>query len=201
VVPNSVLVPAESPPPSGVDRVVYLGRLTGPRGALEMISLGRILGPQIRVELIGPADPDVGPAIAEAHRQGWIYHHGFVPNAAALRLLGGALAGLALLHDQPNYHTSRPTKVMEYMALGVPVVTTPNQASADLVQRYDCGTLVPYQDPQAAARALLALRDDPRTRQRFGDNGRAGAVRDLDWRVDGARFARLLSEWAAAHPR
>jgi glycosyltransferase involved in cell wall biosynthesis len=198
VVPNSVIVPTDPPPPAGTDRVVYLGRLTGPRGALEMIELGRRLGPDITVELIGPADSDVADPIADAHRRGWVRHHGFVPNREALGLLRGALAGLALLHDEPNYATSRPTKVMEYMAFGVPVVTTPNAASAELVRQYSSGLVVPFTDPEAAAEAVLSLRSDSTLRHRLGEAGRAGAVRDLDWRDDGRRFSELLSTWGLA---
>jgi glycosyltransferase involved in cell wall biosynthesis len=195
VVPNSVIVPTDPPPPAGTDRVVYLGRLTEPRGALEMIELGRRLSPEVTVELIGPADSDVADPIADAHRRGWVYHHGFVPNREALGLLRGALAGLALLHDEPNYATSRPTKVMEYMAFGVPVVTTPNAASAELVRRYSSGVVVPFEDPEAAAGAVLSLRANPDARRRLGESGRAGAVRDLDWRDDGRAFTELLSDW------
>ena len=83
----------------------------------------------------------------QAHERGWVRYHGFVPNREALGLLRGALAGLALLHDEPNYATSRPTKVMEYMAFGVPVVTTLNAASAELVRHYNSGVVVPFDDP------------------------------------------------------
>ena len=197
VVPNSVLVPDRAPPPAGTDRVVYLGRLTGPRGTLEMIELGRRLAPGISVELIGPADADVSGALARAHRRGWVRHHGFVPNREALGLLGGALAGLALLRDEPNYATSRPTKVMEYMAFGVPVVTTPNAASKERVDRYGSGVVVPFEDPEAAAAAVLELRADPALREKLSRAGRAGAVRDLDWRDDGRRFGELIRSWAA----
>ncbi len=198
VVPNSVIVPVDPPPPAGTDRVVYLGRLTGPRGALDMIELGRRLAPDVTVDLIGPADADVSKAVAEAHRRGWVRHHGFVPNRDALGLLRGALAGLALLHDEPNYATSRPTKVMEYMAFGVPVVTTPNAASAELVRHYDSGIVVPFEDPAAAVEAVLSLRRDPARRQALGNSGRAGAVRDLDWRTDGRDFGELLRVWGLA---
>jgi glycosyltransferase involved in cell wall biosynthesis len=201
VVPNSVIVPSDPPPPSGDNRVVYLGRLTEPRGALEMIELGRRLAPEVTLDLIGPTDSDVSSAVAEAHRRGWVRHHGFVPNREALSLLGGALAGLALLHDEPNYATSRPTKVMEYMAFGVPVVTTPNAASAELVRHYDSGLVVPFEDVDAAVEAVLSLRDDPERRQRMANAGRAGAVRDLDWRADGQRFGELLRDWGLPAPR
>jgi glycosyltransferase involved in cell wall biosynthesis len=199
VVPNSAMLPAAPPPPAGRDRVVYLGRLTAPRGTVEMLELGRRLAASsVRLELIGPTDPDVAGAVAEAVDRGWVTHHGFVPNSTALSLLRGALAGLALLHDEPNYAASRPTKVMEYMGFGVPVVTTPNAASAELVRRYGSGLVVPFGDVGSAARAVLSLRDDESLRLRLGASGRAAALRDLDWRADGDRFATLLKAWAAA---
>lgn len=196
VVPNSVIVPAADPPPPGTDRALYVGRLTRARGALDMIELGRLLEGQVRIELVGTADPDVKAQVREAHERGWIVYHGFLPNSSALALLDGALAGLSLLHDQPNYAHSRPTKAMEYMAHGVPVVTTPNAVSVQLVERYGCGVVVPFEDPDAAAKTLLELKADDGRRCALGAAGRAAALRDLDWSRDGERFSAILRDWA-----
>lgn len=65
----------------------------------------------------GAADAQTRPLLAAA-RDGVIELTGFVPNDVATRRLRGALAGLSLLHDQPNYRHSMPTKVLEYMAYG-----------------------------------------------------------------------------------
>ena len=70
-------------------------------------------------------------------------------------MLDGALAGLSLLHDEPNFRHSMPTKVVEYMARGVPVVTTPLPAAAELARGHECGFVVPFGDPVAAAAAVL----------------------------------------------
>jgi glycosyltransferase involved in cell wall biosynthesis len=201
VVPNSVLVPRDIPPPPGDERVVYLGRLTRPRGAAELVELGRLLAGKVRVELIGPADPDCAGLIVDAQERGWVHHHGFVPNTQALALLDGALAGLSLLHDEPNYAHSRPTKAMEYMAHGIPVITTPNPVSVELVERHGCGIVVPFDDPATVADAVLALRDDPDRRVKLGGAGREAAVTELDWHRDGERFARQLADWAGEGKR
>ncbi len=165
-----------------------------------MIELGRRLAPQMRLELIGPADGDVAGPIARAHAEGWILRHGFVPNRQALGLLPGALAGLALLHDEPNYAVSRPTKVMEYMACGVPVVTTPNAAAADLVDRYGSGTVVPFGDIDAAGDVTVPARRRRAGRERLGSAGWYAARADLDWRADGRRFAQLIRAWCLGEP-
>ena len=57
-------------------------------------------------------------------------------------MLPGALAGLSLLQDLPNYRHSRPTKIVEYMAHGVPVVTTPLPVAVELVESAGAGVVV-----------------------------------------------------------
>ena len=195
VVPNSALSPNGAPPPPDDDRVVYLGRLTQARGALDMIELGRHLPPDVIVELIGNADADCREAVEAAHEAGHVRWRGFVPNDEALPTLRAALAGLSLLHDQPNYAHSRPTKIMEYMAHGVPIITTPNPSSADLVARHDCGLVVPFGDPGAVLTAALRLREDVELRRRLAANGRDAATRLYSWDRDAVAFVDLLEQW------
>lgn len=195
VVPNLATPPPGPPPPPGDDRVVYLGQLSRARGALDLIDLARLLGPTVRVEAIGTADPEVRDALAAADREGVLRWYGFLPNDRALARLSGALAGLSLLHDQPNYRHSRPTKVVEYMAHGVPVVTTPTPLAAELVERHGCGLVVPYGDPPAAATAIRRLADDTGLRLRAARQGRQAAVSELNWRHRAADFVDLLELW------
>lgn len=196
VVPNQTLVPATVPPP-GAERAVYLGAITLARGAAEMVAAARLLAPQgVRVELIGSADAASTPLLEAAVAEGVLDWAGFTPNDVALARLPGALCGLSLLHDEPNYRHSMPTKVIEYMAHGLPVVTTPNPPAADLVTRHECGTVVPWADPEAAAHAVLELRDDEARRRAYGRRGHEAALAEHDWRAAGARFVAQLEEWA-----
>ncbi|QBI52472.1 glycosyltransferase family 4 protein [Streptomonospora litoralis] len=200
VVPNTTYVPEQPERSPGTDRVVYLGHLSEARGAHELVEMGRRLRPHgVRVEIIGAADPGIRPMLREAQHEGAVECYGFVPNDQALRMIGGSLAGICLLQDTPNYRSSLPTKVVEYMAHGLPVISTPNPAAVSLVSERPegaCGTVVPYGDAAAAADAVLRLRDDTETRERFGSAGHAIARASYHWPIQAEAFVRHLQEWA-----
>ncbi|MDA8370093.1 MAG: glycosyltransferase family 4 protein [Nocardiopsaceae bacterium] len=204
VVPNTTYVPERIDRSPGTDRVVYLGHLSAARGAAELVELGRRLRPHgVRVEVIGSADAEVRQLLRDAQQDEAIQWYGFVPNDQALRMISGAAAGVSLLHDTPNYRHSLPTKVVEYMAHGLPVITSPTPAAQALVTgrpEGHCGTVVPFGDTEAAAEAVLRLRSDPRLRARFSRTGHAIARTAFHWPVQAKLFVRQLEEWAQAVP-
>ena len=196
VVPNTTAVPEVAPPPSGPRRVVYIGLISPDRGIAEMVSLARLLAPHgIAVELIGPADAAARAQI-EAVSDDLVHAHGFVPNERALGMASGALAGLSLLHDEANFRHSMPTKVFEYMALGVPVITTPLPLAVDLVRGAECGYVVPFGDAAAACDAVLALDRDQDLRVKMGLRGHDAARQSMGWRADAHAFVAQLESWA-----
>jgi len=204
VVPNTPRVPPARPAAvettgSRPHRVVYVGALTVARGLEEMLELARRLPEDVVLEVVGNARPDVQARLREAASAsgGALVHHGFVPNELALAHLPGAVAGLVLLHDHANYAHSRFTKVMEYMAHGVPVITTANPEAARLVRETGAGVVVGFGDVDAVLEAVLALRDAPDARRRMGEAGHAVALAEHDWNRDGAAFVDLLEGWAA----
>lgn len=196
VVPNTTYVPAEAAPPSGPKRVVYVGHISPDRGSAEMTELGRLLAPHgIAVELVGPAD-----AAARAHIEAAgdaVTWHGFVPNADAMRLVDGSLAGLSLLQDEANFRHSMPTKVAEYMARGVPVISTPLPLAVKLVEAGESGFVVPFNAPAAAAEAVLRLDADPDLRVKMGLRAHDYARANLAWPPHAAAFVTRLEAWAS----
>lgn len=192
VVPNTPSVP-DSVAPTGRGRAVYVGSVTVPRGGDDLIALAdELTRDSIEVEVIGPASG----AMAERLRAGRAAWRGFVPNREALQLLRGATVGLSLLHDEPNYRHSMPTKLLEYLAQGVPFVSTPLPLAVDLAERSGGGVIVPFDDVAAVREAVMALNEDDVRRQRMADSGRAWVRDHANWSIDGPAFVRQLEEWA-----
>lgn len=84
--------------------------------------------------------------------------------------------------------------ILEAMASGLPVVATDVGGNAELVAEGETGMLVPAQDPQAMAHALLRYTADAALRQSHGAAGRhrAEAEFSLDGMVE--RYGRLYQQ-------
>ena len=190
LVRNTVAIPAD-PPASERGRAVYLGRVSAGRGVDSLAALGEALGDDVALDVIGPIDADVADVLPPS-----VTVRGFVPNHEALPLIDGATVGLALLRDLPNYRHSMPTKLLEYLARGIPVITTPLPEAVAIVEDHDCGVVVGFDDPVEVAEAIRALNDDDAERARLGANGRAAVAEHFAWEHDAARFVAALREAA-----
>lgn len=86
------------------------------------------------------------------------------------RYLAAADAGLSFVRPCFSKISSSPTKIGEYLAAGLPVVSTAGIGDVDALLRDNrAGALVEdFSTPayEAAVRAVRELRDDPDTRQR-----------------------------------
>lgn len=87
----------------------------------------------------------------------------------------------------PSYaNEGVPQSLIQAMACGIPVVSTPVGAIGELVQDGDTGRLVPPADPVALAAAIADLLDRPEERARLAGNGlaRVRARHGLDRMVE-----------------
>ncbi|HSK25166.1 MAG TPA: glycosyltransferase family 4 protein [Egicoccus sp.] len=201
VVPNLPWLPTGDLPPAGThDRVVYVGRVSRYRGAAELVAVAHRLhragGPH--VEVVGAADDEVVPLLRTAEGRGELTWHGYQPNDRALGVVAGAVAGLSLLHDVPNYRGSMPTKVVEYLGVGVPAITTPLPLAKDLVEASGGGIVVPFGDVDAVVATVTDLAADRARCAALGAAGRAHVAAAHTWDAVAPAFVSQLREWAGA---
>ena len=204
VVSNATWVPEQSALPSefhrsesGLFTVLYTGRISRSRGVIEMIDIAQRLAGIAEVHLIGEPDADVAELVSDAVAAGVVIWHGYLPNPDAMAKIPGALAGLSLLADLPNYRGSRPTKLIEYLAHQVPVISTALPVAAQFVNDSGGGTVVRWDhitdDTVAQIRAWAQHPDAAHAK------GRAGYqfVRaQHSWQSEEDRFVNQLRAWA-----
>lgn len=77
-------------------------------------------------------------------------------------LLAGGSVGLANSQPVPFRKYACPLKVMEYMAAGLPVITTRGTEAEAMLERYGCGLAVGY-DLESLTEGLLRLLSDKDT--------------------------------------
>lgn len=110
---------------------------------------------------------------------------------AGVRMLGAVAAeripglyaesdvAVVVLRDLPIFEGALPTKLLEAMAAGRPLVLAARGEAARLVEAEGCGLVVPPEDPRALAQALTALAADPARRAAMGAAGRRAAEREF----------------------
>lgn len=153
--PDTSAYPEPQSDPSGP--VVYLGDVTLERGADLIVAACSSLAVPLR--LIGRISPETRSRLRGESRLGdGLLIEGLVPNRTALELLKESSVGLAPLRDLPNYRHSQPTKVLEYLAMGLPVVASDLPGTRSLVDGLDAVILVRPGDADALAAAIKQAR-------------------------------------------
>ncbi|MCS6949505.1 MAG: glycosyltransferase family 4 protein [bacterium] len=178
---------------------VYLG-VMGPQDGVDYLiraveHVVRTFGRQdIQFILVG--DGDVRPDLeALAHQKGldeWIHFTGRIPDEQLQEVLSTADIALAPDPKNPLNDVSTMNKVVEYMAMGLPIV------SFDLKEtRYSAGEAAVYATPNDEcefAQRIIELLDDPESRQRMGEYGTQRVREHLAWEHSRKVLVQLYTE-------
>jgi len=183
-------------PPRSRPVLVYTGSITALRGLHEMLALvGRLKAsyPELLLRLVGPVGSQVEERqartlIAELGIAGHVEWTGLVSHQEVHRLILEADVGLALLHPDPNYVSSLPTKMFEYMMMGRPVVVSDFPLWREIVAAAQCGFAVDPLELEAVEGAVRRLLDNPSQRRQMGERGRKAVMDEYNWETQGRRL-------------
>jgi glycosyltransferase involved in cell wall biosynthesis len=191
--------------PKRPNSLVYIGSISEHRGVFQLLALVARLKPAIpdvHLTLIGPfvstelearvrarvAELGIGPAIDIT---------GPIRNVESYPVVARAQVGLALLLPEKNFVTSLPTKMFEYMALGLPVMVSNFPLWRGIVESHDAGSAVDPCDIEVAARTAGSMLTDPARYAQLSVNARS-AARNYSWESEAARLRDFLAGILAA---
>jgi glycosyltransferase involved in cell wall biosynthesis len=195
-IPNAA--PALSAPPSSLERplVVAAGRLTRQKGFDMLIpAFAQVVErhPEWTLRICGG-----GPqrhALARQVVELGLSHNVFLMGPVDHLERQMSQASMFVLSSR---HEGLPMVMIEAMSLGVPVVSFDCPTGpGDVIQDGHSGVLVPADDVDALAKAMLALIEDPERRRRLGA-GAAQRARDYALEAIGPRWEALIEELSAA---
>ncbi|MFD1585887.1 glycosyltransferase [Halorientalis brevis] len=158
--------------------LIYMGSMNPLRNLeflFRVLSIVRESKPEVKLALVGGRDERQRERLrsqAEAHAVGdATVFTGWVNETDLHRAIVGAALGLSPLPPNKVFRTNSPTKVLEYLNLGTPAVTTRTPEQVDMVESNGAGKAVDY-TPEAFADTILAFLNDSNARREMGSAGR-----------------------------
>jgi glycosyltransferase involved in cell wall biosynthesis len=143
--------------------------------------------PEFRLMVIGEADEpsDRGWLQRHAVETGaarWVHFTGRLPFNQALALAQCAQVGLSPVPRSPLTEVGSPTKAVEYLACGLPVICNDQPDQAWVVEQSGGGRVVAL-DARAFADAIIATVSDPVAAQAQAEAGRLWVKTHRDYEV------------------
>ena len=168
--------------PNGVEKSDLMAVFTGAHGianGLEAVidaasELKKRQRLDIKLVLVG--DGKQKPALlkkANSLQLDNLIFHDPVPKPRLHGLLLEADLGMQILANVPAfYYGTSPNKFFDYLAVGLPVLNNYPGWLADLINQYDCGFVVPPEQPVAFADALEQVADNRAELQQKGNRAK-----------------------------
>jgi glycosyltransferase involved in cell wall biosynthesis len=176
-------------------RVTYVG-LVGDAQRLAVLLAVAERMPEVAFSVVGRG-PERAHLEARASERG-LRNVEFTAQVNPARLLDHYRAAdilFAQVRSTPTLdQTAMPSKLMEYMASGRPLIYAGNGHAAAEIERIGSGLAVPPEEPRAIETAIEALLGDPRRAVALGAAGREYARARREERVTGTALLAAIEE-------
>ena len=167
--------------------ICYAGGLDELRGGRFMVEAVNELD-NVQLVLAGSCDDVIKQVISEGRN---VKYLGQLDRKEVNEMYGNAIVGLVLLQPLERYKVSKPVKMYEYMAAGLPFVCSDFPLWRELVKETGAGICVPYGDLDAARRAILQLVNDKEMAQKMGIMGRKAVENKYSWNKEVQKLVNL----------
>ncbi len=176
--------------------VSFIGTLGLAQGLETLISTAEELQRthrDILFVLVGEgADRERILATAEVKKLSNIRHVPQQPREKIPNYINASDACLVLLRKSDVFETVIPTKMLEFMSCGRPVILGVNGQAREILEASQGGIYVDPENSPQLCEAILTLRDQPSLRESMGRNGRKYIVQNLSRERTAADYLDLL---------
>jgi len=172
--------------------VTFAGTLGIAQALPAVLDAAELVDGEAVFALIGDG-PLKASLVASAEERGLdnVSFHAQLTRDAVAPVLAASNALLVPLSKHPTFSDFVPSKMIDFMAVGRPVVLSAMGESARMLTQAGAGVVVPPEDPEGLATAVRWLASDPAAAVEMGERGRAFAAGRLRL-TQAARLEQIL---------
>ena len=172
--------------------VSYIGSLTHDRGVTSLVEACDKAG--VSLILAGNFNPkSYGERLRAMPAFQCVDYRGFLNREGMDEAMKQSFAGVSNILCVGQYHKidTFPTKVLDYMRMGLPVIISNTRFHLEMNEKYHFGICVNPADSDEIAAALTYLFQHPEEASAMGRNGKQLVETAWNWAVDESRLLDL----------
>jgi len=159
---------------------------------VKAVGLVKKTYPRVCIRLFGPLRV---PAVTQLEgyeevKENLIFY-GYQAQEKAFESTHDAIAGIALLKPVGDYSDSYPTKLFDYMALALPVITSDLPLLKAVVADNQCGLCVNPYDANELATEMIWCIEHPEALREMGRKGREAIKTHYNWEQEAIKLLKL----------
>ncbi len=170
------------------NEVCYVGGIAKIRGIREIVkSLDHCTN--VKMNLAGSfSEVDVEKEVKNYQSWDKVKELGYLNRDEIAKVMANSKAGLVTLHPIINYLDALPVKMFEYMAAGLPVISSNIPLWKEIIEGNNCGICVNPFDPEDIAGAINYINKNPIEAEKMGGNGRNAIMKKYNWGIEESKL-------------
>lgn len=200
----SYFLPAKKEPASSgkIYDVIYSGLVSKLRGIYEIVEAAQIIKqtlPTIQFLIIGPFESEalrqrVAKLIEKNNLASNVHLHPAVEFEAIGSFYENSKIGLCIFHPKKLYKTNVFIKTFEYMAFGLPIVSSNFGTVRSYIESTNTGICVNPMEPFAISNAILTILNSKELYSSYGTNGIQAVQEKYNWQTEATKFIQFYQK-------
>lgn len=164
------------------DGVCYVGAISYIRGVIPFLDALDKVNPEVKVYLAGTfANADVESAVKNHRNWSRVRYYGQVGREKIIEIYSKSFAGIVNFLPAPNHEFSQPNKLFEYMAAGIPVISSNFDLWKEIVVDTGSGYMVDPGSSIEISQKINELWNDRGLVEKMAANGVSAIKSKFSW--------------------
>ena len=184
--------------------VSFVGTIGNAHGLETLVETARLMANQTRIRFLVVGDGAERKKLVELVAESGLRNIQIEepqPRTRVPAILRASDVCLVLLKRSPVFETVIPTKMLEFMAAGRPVIVAVEGQAAEIMRAARGGLCISPESPEQLKQAIEYMVDHAEEAARFGEMGRDYVMRNFSRRETAQLYLDILQEVSNLRPR